>query len=493
MNDRAAAAELYDEIDALIGDVGKEADARIGAWRDLIEDPDFRPSAANLAAYLSVRHRDLRETQRRLMVLGLSSLGRLESRVMPTLAAVRAALGALAGRDCDPAGPSEVYFAGERRLDAHARAVLGEANERCPIAVLVTCPTEAADDPDFMLNLARRGVEAVRINCAHDDEDVWARMIGHVKAAAAESGHRMKVFMDLAGPKIRTGKVEPPKHGKKIRKGDVLAVVREGDLGRIDCDTDCFGVECTLAGAVAGAELGDRIFVDDGKLSAEVEKVQSWGLLARVSVASEDGLKLKGEKALNFPDTDLEIDALTEQDRSDLEFIAAHADGIEYSFVQSAKDVRLLQAALAQVRPDDWRDLALILKIETAQAVAALPDLIVQAAGRQPTAVMIARGDLSVEIGFARTAEIQEEILWLGEAAAVPVIWATQVLEDLVKTGASSRGEMTDAAMAARADCVMLNKGPYVMEAIDQLQVLLRRMEDHQHKKASMLRRLRTW
>jgi pyruvate kinase len=106
---------------------------------------------------------------------------------------------------------------------------------------------------------------------------------------------------------------------------------------------------------------------------------------------------------------------------------------------------------------------------------------------------MIARGDLAVEIGFARLAEMQEEILWLGEAAHVPVIWATEVLERLIRKGRPSRGEMTDAAMAARAECVMLNKGPYVFEAIAELDTLLGRMKAHQHKKTPQLRRLRSW
>jgi pyruvate kinase len=135
----------------------------------------------------------------------------------------------------------------------------------------------------------------------------------------------------------------------------------------------------------------------------------------------------------------------------------------------------------------------LVLKIETPEAVANLPDIVVQAAGRQPTAIMIARGDLAVEIGFARLAEMQEEILWIGEAAHVPVIWATQVLEHLVKKGTPSRGEMTDAAMAARAECVMLNKGPYLFKAITELDTLLARMGGHQHKKTPQLRALRSW
>jgi pyruvate kinase len=107
-----------------------------------------------------------------------------------------------------------------------------------------------------------------------------------------------------------------------------------------------------------------------------------------------------------------------------------------------------------------------------------------------PVGVMVARGDLAVEVGFERLAEVQEEVLWLCEAAHVPAIWATQVLESLTKKGAPSRAEVTDAAMAVRAECVMLNKGPYVTEAVAFLDNVLRRMQDHQNKKRAMLRKL---
>jgi pyruvate kinase len=104
--------------------------------------------------------------------------------------------------------------------------------------------------------------------------------------------------------------------------------------------------------------------------------------------------------------------------------------------------------------------------------------------------VMIARGDLAVECGYQRLAEVQEEILWICEAAHVPVIWATQVLESLAKTGIPSRAEITDAAMGERAECVMLNKGPYIVMATRALDDILRRMESHHEKKRSMLRKL---
>ena len=128
-----------------------------------------------------------------------------------------------------------------------------------------------------------------------------------------------------------------------------------------------------------------------------------------------------------------------------------------------------------------------------AEAVKNLPQLIVQAAGRQPTAVMIARGDLAIEIGYRRLAEMQEEILWLCEAASVPVIWATQVLDNLVKTGIPTRAEVTDAAMAERAECVMLNKGANVVRAVEVLDDVLPRMATHQTKKTSRMRALSSW
>ncbi len=484
---------LRHEIDSLEAAVRREGDDRAAAWQACIERPDFAESARNLAHYLALRRRDLRPLQRPLMHLGLSSLGRLESRVLPGLGAVKSALAALAGRPAEVGTSAQQFFAGEERLAERTEEIFGPSSPARPVRLLVTCPTAAADDPAFMRDLAAHGVEAVRINCAHDDAEAWRRMIDNARAAERATGRRLKIMMDLAGPKIRTGAVATPKHEKRIRRGERFAVVPPGGLDRLEDLHTRFAIECTLPQALAAARPGHRLYVDDGKIAAEVEDAEDWGLLARVTAAEDKGVRLKPEKGLNFPDSDLRVAALTEKDLQDLDFVAAQADGIGFSFVQSADDVEMLQQALAERRPGDWRKLSLILKIETPRAVKNLPDILVQAAGRQPTAVMIARGDLAVEIGFARLAEMQEEILWIGEAAQLPVIWATQVLEHLIKKGRPSRGEMTDAAMAARAECVMLNKGPYLLEAITELDTLLDRMEKNQHKKTPQLRRLQSW
>ena len=172
--------------------------------------------------------------------------------------------------------------------------------------------------------------------------------------------------------------------------------------------------------------------------------------------------------------------------------MAGHADLVGFSFVQRPEDIFWLQRELKARRPDEALP-GLVLKIETRLAIRNLPDLIVAGAGRQPLAVMLARGDLAVELGFERLSEIQEEILWICEAAQVPVIWATQVLEGLVKDGSPSRAEATDAAMAQRAECVMLNKGPFIVEGVRFLDNVLRRMDRHQSKKTARLGPLGSW
>src|ERR1035441_5811589 len=160
------------------------------------------------------------------------------------------------------------------------------------------------------------------------------------------------------------------------------------------------------------------------------------------------------------------------------------------SFAQSADDVRALRQRLVELNASH---VGLMLKIETKHGFEHLPEMILAAMAAPAAGVMIARGDLAVECGYERMAEVQEEILWACEAAHVPVVWATQVLETLAKTGLPSRAEITDAAMGGRAECVMLNKGPHVLEAMRTLSDILRRMQTHQSKKRPLLRALKAW
>jgi len=485
--------ELLTEVRDLRTLVLAEGERLLAGWGPRVERRRFRLSTGNFARYLALRHHDLRLLQRALMPLGLSSLGRCEGRVAETLTAVTAALTALAGRpptDDIRAPGARRYFRGERWLRRNTAELFGPSPGGRRIRILVTLPTEAATDPGLLDALVAAGTDAVRINCAHDGQQAWAAMIGHLRRAEAAHGRSVRILMDLAGPKLRTGEVLRTQQTGRVSAGDRILLVRDSLPAG---DPAPFLVRCSIPAVLDRVKPGDRVFIDDGKLGGVVAEILPEGVVLRIDRAPTEGTKLKPEKGLNFPDTDLGLAALTAEDRRDLAFVAAHADMIGYSFVQSAADVAELQTELARLRPDDWRRIGLVAKIETPKAVRNLPGIVVAAAGRQPFGLMIARGDLAVELGFERTAEMQEEILWLAEAAHVPVIWATQVLETLVKKGLPTRGEMTDAAMAARAECVMLNKGPHVVAAVGALDRLLTRMAEHQTKKTPSLRALGSW
>lgn len=483
---QGALAELLD----LRQDIAEEANDLFQRWQPQIARRAFCAGAYNLACYLALRRRDLRALQNTLRTWGLSSLGRSESRVLPNLDAVIATLERLAGAPTPQRYPRPPTFErGERMLRRETDTVFGiPHSDARRVRVMVTFPSEAATQYGFVRELVARGMDVARINCAHDTPDAWGAMIGYVRQASADFGRQVRIHMDLGGPKTRTADVLLNEK-EKVYTGDRLQLTREPPTP----DERYAGqVRCTLPAVLDQIEVGHVVWMDDGKIGAVVEALTPAGAALRVTHARAKGERIRVEKGLNFPDTDLQLDPLSPDDLDALGFVAQHADLIGYSFVQSAEDVAHLQDELAS-RLRGRRPPAIIAKIETRRAIRNLPEIIVSAGGRQPVGVMIARGDLGVEVGYERMAEIQEEILWLCEAACIPVIWATEVLERFVGKGTPSRSEMTDAAMSVRAECVMLNKGAYVAEAVTILDNVLRRMQEHQTKKTPRLRALRAW
>ena len=470
--------------------VVREGDELIAQWRPALQRRSFLPSAVNLARYIALRRRDLRELQEALMPLGLSSLGRCEARVLANLDAVIASLATIAGEEVlSPAihhPRPAAFYRGNRFLRRHTEAVFGPTPTGRQVRIMVTLPRDAASDYRYARDLVECGTDVVRINCAHDDPEDWAAMAAHARRAAAETGRSCRVLMDLEGPRARTGQVQGRSDEVRVSVGDQIRLVA-GEPRRAPDPPE---IQCSLPEAVRQLRPGHSVCIDEARIRLVVDDVADRGALLRVTAVESKG-RLRPNKGLNFPDTDLRLDPLTAKDLSDLDVVAHEADIVGYSFVQSAADVARLQEELLVREASPAR--AIAAKIETPLAVQRLPEIIVQAAGAQPLAVMIARGDLAVEIGFGRLAEIQEEILWLCEAAHVPVIWATHVLDSFVRKGTHSRAEMTDAAMAERAECVMLNKGPHVLEAVAVLDDVLGRMEAHQAKKTSRLRALRAW
>lgn len=481
---------LLDEVSRVRDTVTAEARELMERWAPMLRRKPFRASAENLAHYLALRRIDMRPLQAALAPWGVASIGRCEARVMPTLNAIIANLQSISRVNAEQERPKrDDFLYGQAALRRHTEAVLGPQPKGRATRIMVTLSSRAARDPDRVTGLVRAGMDCARINCAHDDLQVWEAMIANVRAASAKVGRPCRVLLDLAGPKIRTRQVITPPGRKTVEAGDqiFLAFAKPKENREF-----AFQTACTMPTVLTQVKAGAAVSIKDGLIQGVIDEVRADGLVMRVERTPPEGQPLQKEKGINFPGTALQLSPLTADDLTNLDFVTAHADIVSYSFVQRPSDIALLQGELAK-RRGDRPPMPIVAKIETQLAFDNLPGLIVQAAGANPFAVMIARGDLAVEVGYERLSEVQEEILWVCEAAHVPVIWATQVLESLVKRGMPSRGEFTDAAMAQRAECVMLNKGQFVRDGIVVLDNVLRRMESHKRKRSSQLRPLKAW
>jgi pyruvate kinase len=278
-----------------------------------------------------------------------------------------------------------------------------------------------------------------------------------------------------------------------LRRSDPLVLTRDlspGEPGRRDADGRWLApprIPCTFPQAFATARPGHAVSFDDGRISGLIRAVATDRIEVEITRTREGGAWLGEDKGINLPDTPIELIGLTEQDRRHLAVVLGHADLLGLSFVDEPADVAAVHGELTARGAEH---VALVLKIETRRGFERLPGLLLEAMRAPAFGVMIARGDLAVECGWERLAEVQEEILWLCEAAHAPVIWATQVLDTMARSGLPSRAEITDAAMSQRAECVMLNKGPHILDAMRALDDILGRMEGHQRKKSSRLRSL---
>ncbi|XP_021300591.1 plastidial pyruvate kinase 4, chloroplastic [Herrania umbratica] len=261
----------------------------------------------------------------------------------------------------------------------------------------------------------------------------------------------------------------------RLRVGDLLIISQDGKSDQDNSyghTSHAYRIACSSGYLFDAVKPGERIAFDDGKIWGVIKGTSSSEIVVSITHAGPRGTKLGSQKSINIPDSDIRYEGLTSKDLVDLEFVASHADMVGVSFVRDTRDVVVL---LQELEKRKLQNLGIVLKIETKSGFEILPLLLLEAMkSSNPLGVMIARGDLAVECGWERLADIQEEILSVCGAAHIPVIWATQVLESLVKSGIPTRAEITDVANGRRASCIMLNKGRHIVQAVSTLDSILR-------------------
>ena len=313
----------------------------------------------------------------------------------------------------------------------------------------------ASQSQAVLTKMLEHGMDIARINFAHGDFDSHRQTIANIRNAAAKAGSRVAIFGDLPGPKMRIGKLE--EEPIELESGQSFILQTEKIVGnhkRASMD---------FAGLPQAVTVGDQIYMNDGYIQLRVEKVADQAVQCKVEVGGE----LRSHKGVNFPGIDLGIHAFTEQDRQLLAFAAEQKlDAVSQSFVTKAADMEAVRVAASELEYHPF----LIAKIERAGALPNIEEIIAASDG-----IMVARGDLGVEIPIEDIPSTQKEIILQANLAGKPVITATQMLESMINNRRPTRAEVTDVANAILdgTDCVMLSGetavGNYPVDTVDTM------------------------
>jgi pyruvate kinase len=328
----------------------------------------------------------------------------------------------------------------------------------------------ASESPEMLVRLIRAGLDVARLNFSHGSPEKHAEVIRRIRDAARETGRRVAIMADLPGPKMRLGKIDPePIH---LTPGAHFTLTNEDIVG------DAQRASTSFEQLPRVVKPGDRIFLNDGLVQLRVEGVAGNDVKCIVVVGGE----LRSRKGLNLPGVDLGISAFTENDRVCLEFALQHGvDAVSQSFVERAADIQAVRAAAAKMGKQPF----IIAKIERADALAHFDEILAATDG-----IMIARGDLGVEVPIEEIASVQKQLIAKTNLAGQPVITATQMLESMVSSRLPTRAEATDVANAILdgTDCVMLSGesavGKFPEEAVTMLAKIAAFTEAHRPAKS---------
>ena len=326
----------------------------------------------------------------------------------------------------------------------------------------------ASGSPEVMKSLITAGMDVARLNFSHGTHEEQKKNLDAVRAASKSTGQPITILQDLCGPKIRIGLFSTPTI--ELAQGMKFYITTEQITG------DAKRVSTTYEDLPTDVKKGDRILLDDGKLAFLVERVEGKNIYCRVQV----GGVLSAHKGINLPGVKVSAPSLTEKDKDDMKFAFENkVDYVALSFVRRAEDIVLLRDFMRENGPKG-RTIPIIAKIEKGEAIANIDDIV-----KESDAVMVARGDLGVELPVEEVPVLQKMIVRKCNELGKPVIVATQMLETMINNPTPTRAEASDVANAVLdgADAVMLSGetsvGKYPVQAVEMMDRILRNTEEH--------------
>ncbi|MEN9857282.1 MAG: hypothetical protein RLZZ222_429 [Actinomycetota bacterium] len=322
----------------------------------------------------------------------------------------------------------------------------------------------AVESPEKVRELIAAGMNMARLNLSHGSYEEHQGRLDRVRAAAKESGKAIAVLVDLQGPKIRLARFENGPH--ELVRGDIFTITTDDVPGTKE------RVGTTYKGLPGDCKAGDRILIDDGKVTVEVVEVKGNDVVTK---CIQPGF-VSNNKGINLPGVAVSVPAMSEKDEDDLRWgLRAGADFIALSFVRNAADIKDVHAIMDEV----GIRVPVIAKIEKPQAVANLVEIVEAFDG-----IMVARGDLGVELPIEDVPMVQKRCVELARDAAKPVIVATQMLDSMITNSSPTRAEATDCANAVLdgADALMLSGetsvGEFAIEAVKTMARIIERTEE---------------
>jgi len=326
----------------------------------------------------------------------------------------------------------------------------------------------ASESQQVMEQMLLAGMNVARLNFSHGDFESHKRVIDTLRSASRATRRRVAIMADLSGPKMRIGKLK--EEPVELKVGEIFTLTTKEILG------DVTRASVSFSGLPKAVKPADALYLNDGFIQLEVAKVEGEDVRCKVVV----GGALRSRKGLNLPDIDLGITAFTDRDRECLRFAMEQGvDAVSQSFVESAKDIDAVRKAANELGHSPF----IIAKIERSRALQRFDEILDSADG-----IMIARGDLGVEVPIEQIAVVQKDLMRRANMRAKPVITATQMLESMTSNPRPTRAEATDVANAILdgTDCVMLSgesaMGEYPVDAVAMLAKIAAAIEPHRHR-----------